>query len=425
MAKEGEILVESAARPPRFGSCALAAVALALAFVLAGFGAGSAYAAETGLKAGGSVQVSATATAANSKGRANVATLFRYGLVNLVSYRNGTAKSSAYDITGDKRPDTIAIGVSPRTGTGLFDAITVKVNGSATYSMKAPASGFDQAVVQILTLRNNVPLLYVSVYGVDGNARQVLLRYASGRFAKVVGNDLLVREGTSNAYITSIRPSANRVIVQFDFTSTVSGLTRTSFTYVWKGSGLVRKSNASSALRFATKATGGYTRQARNAARSFVAFTDPTLKKKAFTVPAGKSVRLLGLALSGSGLVYKLRYGNKTGWVKCPGSAEGKGATLLSGVYGRVPLISNAPAYSTKVVGLATLQRYSNHALYIARNEVYARHGLIYSTDELKAYYSSMGWYVPKAHSVSLSKAEMKNVALIRSIEKHRKSPYV
>ena len=412
------------ARPSCLGLCALV-VAIALAMVFTFAGAGSADAAQVDLKAGGSVQVSATATAANAKGRANVATLFRYGLVNLVSYRSGTSKSSAYDITGDKRPDTIAISVAPRSGTGLFDAIAVKVNGSAAYYMKAPASGFDQAVVQILTLKNNVPLLYVSVFGADGSAKQALLRYTSGKFGKVLGNDLLLREGTSNAYITSIRPSVNRVVVQFDFTSTVSGLTRTSFTYVWNGSGLVRKSNISTALRFATKATGGYTRQARNAARAFVSYTGPGLKKKAFVVPAGKSVRLTGLALSGSGLVYRLRYGNKVGWVKCPSAAESKGAALLSGVYGRVPLISTAPAYTTKAISLATLQRYSNHALYIARNEIYARHGLIYATDELKAYYSSKGWYKPTTHSVSLSKTEMKNVVLMRSIEKHRKSPYV
>ena len=432
MAGKGRIPTTCAAQRPQAARRALLALAALLLAALALAWAPCADAAQAGLKASSSaetspssVNVKAAAAAANAKGRANSAVVFRYGLVNLKSYREQASSTERYDVTGDARPDEVAVSVEPRGEAGLFDSLAVTVNGKSAYVAKAPKAGFDQAVVRILTLRNNQPFLYVGAYAADGSASQVLLQYRSGAFSKVVGNDLLQREGASDAHITSIRPSANRIIVQFDFTSTITGLSRTSFAYVWKGSGLVRKSDATAALRYATKVAGGYTKQARKAARAFAAYADSSLKKKAFGVSAGQSVRPLGIRLVSGGLAYKLRVGKKVGWAKCPSAAQANGSPLLSGTYGRVPQIIEAPEYTTKALGASTLQRYGNHALFIARNEVYARHGLIYSTDELKAHFQEQGWYTPSSSAVTLSKAELKNVVLMRSIEQKRKSPYV
>lgn len=399
-------------------------VAFSLGLALTCADAYGANAAAVNLKTTTPVKVSTTAIATNAKGRANSAVIFRYGLVGLKRYRDAEATASSYDVTGDAQPDTVAISVAPRADTGLFDVLTIKVNDAQAYALNAPKAGFDQASARIVTLRNNKPFLYVSAYAADGSASQALLGYSSGKLVKVVGNDLLKREGASDAHISSIRPSANRIIVEFDFVSTMTGLSRTSFTYTWKAGGLVRKSNTTSALRFATKSTGGYTKQARKTSRALVAFADSPLKKKAFTIPAGKSVRPLGLCLTKTGLAYKLRFGKKTGWVKCPSAAECKNSPVLTGTYGCIPLISKTPAYTSKAIGLATLQRYGNHALYIARNEVYARHGRAYATDELRALFSAESWYESSSDEESLSDAEMKNVLLMRAIEKHRRSPY-
>lgn len=407
-----------------------AALLLLVAFVFAVslFPADSAVAAQSNLIAGSATSkpTVSTASAANVRGKANSVTVFRYGLVNLERYYVAARSSSKYDVTGDAKPDTLKISVSPRGSTGLFSSLTVSVNGSSAFKMNAPAGGFDQATANVITLRNGKPFLFVSTYAVDGTARQMLLSYRSGKFSKVVGNDLLLREGTSNAYISSIRPVANRIVVQFEFTSTVTGFTRTSFTYAWKSSsGLKRTSNQSSALRFATTSDGEYTKQARKAAVYFEAFSNTALTKKIASAKKGSLVRPLGVCLSGKILLYKMQVGKKIGWVKCHGANAYEGGRLLKGVYGCVPLSNNVPAYTKKALGIGYLSRFSNHALYIARNEVYARHGLNYATAELKAYYSSTAWYKPSTSKVTLSKVETKNALLMLAIERNRKSPYV
>jgi len=418
---------QARARTTRAGIALLFLVAIMFSALL--FHVDNAVAAQTNLTAGKaalSSKVSTASVAANVKGKANSVTVFRYGLVDLERYYVAAKSYSAYDVTGDARPDTLKVSVSPRGDTGIFSSLVVSVNGSSALTMRAPEGGYDQATVSVLTLRNGKPFLFVSTYAIDGTANQMLLVYRGGRFLKVAGNDLLLREGTSNAYISHVRPVANRIVVQYEFTSTVTGFTRTSFTYAWKASsGLTRTSNQSMALRFATTSDGEYTKQARKAAASFGVFANTALTKKVASVKKGAKARPLGVCLSGKNLLYKVQVGKKIGWVKCCSANAYAGGKLFQGVYGCVPLSNNVPAYTKKALGIGYLGRYSNHALYIARNEVYARHGLKYSTAELKAYYSTMGWYKPSSSKVTLSKVETKNVTLMLAIERNRNSPYV
>ena len=367
------------------------------------------------------------AQAANCKGKASVKTLFNYGWANGTYHDLKGASSSAYDVTGDARADKIEIKVVPLVSDeALASAIQVWVNGRLSCSVSGGERGIDQASVRLITLKNNKPLLFVSAFTPNG-ALQSLYYCQGSKFVNAVGNELMNRVGASNAYISSVKPSGNRVIVQFEFSSTVTGLSRTSFTYTWKDGKLSRTSNTTSALRFAATSTGGYTKQKRKVAQAFWAYSSASLKGSSFRVPAGKVVRPLAVRLTSDGLAYRIQYGSKLGWVACPAAGSPKSGRLLSGTYGSVPLSASVPAYSTtRALGASALQKLDNYSLFIARNEVYAHHGLAFSSDELRSYFASKDWYRPNPGArIRLSKTESKNVALMLSIEKNRKSPYV
>jgi hypothetical protein len=55
--------------------------------------------------------------------------------------------------------------------------------------------------------------------------------------------------------------------------------------------------------------------------------------------------------------------------------------------------------------------------LRIARNEIYARRGKIFHNAQLRAYFLSQSWYVPRYENPQLNPIEQANVALIQQFE--------
>lgn len=55
--------------------------------------------------------------------------------------------------------------------------------------------------------------------------------------------------------------------------------------------------------------------------------------------------------------------------------------------------------------------------LRIARNEIYARRGKIFHTAQLRAYFLTQSWYVPRYENPQLNTIEQSNVALIQQFE--------
>lgn len=410
-------------------------LSILLAFVLAcAFSLTSedcAFAAKAGLKASGAAHVVKSASkvkAANVRNRASVATVYCYGWDNGVLRDAFTGSASNYDVTGDARADEVSVRLSQVDGdTGLARGVAVDVNGSTAYELRVGSSLVDRASVHVITLKNNAPFLFVGAFGVGGTAKQVVLQYEDGVFKVVASNGLLSRKGVSNAYISKVRATGNRVIVQYEFASTVTGISRTSFTYAYRRASLVRTSDTTNALLFATMKSGAYTKQARRTANAFTAYTSVSLKKKAFSVGVGKRVRPLAIRISGGSLLYKVRYGKLVGWIRAADAGAYKGGKLFADTYGSAPLSNTPPAYSeSAAMNAADLQCLSNHALYLARNEIYARHGRTFSTGELKEHFSSLSWYSPRAEGATpLNNVEKANVERILDIEHARRSPYV
>ena len=364
---------------------------------------------------------------ATAGGGASYNTVLSYGWQNGSFSSQLSASTSAFDLTGDGKPDSMDVTVDPSGSAGVASSVVVKVNGKTAATFKDNPAAIDRANVSVITLRNGQPLLFVSTFMVNGDAHQVLFRPNGSKFSKVIGNDLLEKGGCSKAYISDVTPWGDRVVVEFDFTSTITGVSRTSFTCAWNGSHVARTSDYTAALRFITLKSGGYTKQPLKAKRSFTAYTDPSLQTPAFTVPKAKTVRPLGIQVVGSDLRYKVQYGSMEGWVSCSSPQASKVGKLLKGVYGAVPMKGKPAKYNRKKkLSMATLQKLDNHALFLTRNEIYARRGLNFTNGELHAAFAGKSWYKPKASSkVKLNKVERYNVNQILKVEQNRKSPYV
>ncbi len=399
----------------RIGCIAVFAVACCVALLL-GLEAFSAYA-------------QPSQAAANATGNASSITVFRYGWSNDKYHAKRTARTAKYDVTGDGIADTIAMRAAPlgEAGRGLIAKITVELNGSEIYQMKSSKRGFDQVQISIVTLQNNKPFVFVDANDANGTALQELLAWKNGAFKAVASNALMNCQGVSNARISQVLPSGNRVILQFDFVSCVTGVSRTSFAYEYRSGTLALTDRSTRALRYATTAQGAFTREPRVAARSFDVYSDKTLSTRSFVAKAGAQVRVLALRVQGGLLLHKLKVGSKRGWIACPAADDQNVGGLLKGVYGKVAQVNSAPAYSsTKSLSVTRLQKYSNHALFLARNELYARHGFKFTNEELAAHFSKKSWYKPRANAqVKLNTIESQNVALILKVERNRRSPYV
>lgn len=76
------------------------------------------------------------------------------------------------------------------------------------------------------------------------------------------------------------------------------------------------------------------------------------------------------------------------------------------------------PYSNNRLITKSELRHYSKTELRYARNEIFARHGYIFSSQDLKQYFSSKSWYKPKTKQVHLSEIESANVKLIKSMER-------
>ena len=400
---------------------------IAFAMMLPGF-AFAAGEAEYGFANSGNLTVESAGEAQNARGKASSATVFRYGWSNGKSHSIVRKTVKAYDVTGDALPDAVKFGVvRSESRAGMARAFSIAINGQLAWSCEEPSGDLDSITVSVLTLKSNVPFVFVSAYRADGPGRQELCRFNGSVLEPVVSNSLMAAENVSDVSISSARPAGNKVVLNFEFVSSVTGLSRTSFSYVYRNGSLQRSSDESSALRYATTASGGYTRKALALAKRTVAYDDPSLQKRAFSMRKGKKARPLAVRLQDGKLVYKVRYGKREGWIACPdGTADG-GAPLLKGAYGKVALEPEPPTPSARTAMSASdLQRYSNHALFLARNELFARKGAMFESDELAGYFATKNWYVPNESSqAKLSAAGNDNALLMLSIEKNRNSPYV
>ena len=77
------------------------------------------------------------------------------------------------------------------------------------------------------------------------------------------------------------------------------------------------------------------------------------------------------------------------------------------------------PQASERILSSSDLSGLSKYDLKIMRNEIFARHGYIFTTSDMKQYFSNQDWYSPRYGNVTsmLTNIERKNIVLIQQYE--------
>lgn len=412
------------------------ALLFAIACAMACICCGTAYA-QTGELMVGGIETAAPDTvktvaaygndASNTTGIANIRTVYRFGWVSGGNNNSKEGMTKNLDATGDGYADTIkAVATRNSSTSGYLNSIKVTVNGKKVMSYSNYSNRINRAVVSVVTLKNKTPFVWVNLLDGKGNAIQKLFKYESGSFSKVLSNKTVAKKKTSNWIITALEPVDNKIYVTWRLTTTVTGITKLKYTYECQDGWLERTSDTAKELSYVTGEYGGFTKNQLTAAGTFKVYKKKNLKKVKFKVKQGKKVQILSARIVGKKLLYKVKYGKKTGWIGCPKikqKSKRAPATLFYETYGKVPLSPAIPEYSPFVAFTATqLQKYNDHALYVARNEICARNGYTFTNGELRNRFMYKSWY-PKVR-ISLNKVEQANLDLISSIERNRGSYY-
>lgn len=98
---------------------------------------------------------------------------------------------------------------------------------------------------------------------------------------------------------------------------------------------------------------------------------------------------------------------------------DGEEGTVPSQIWHKLKNVSPKGRWtclSDQVVNEAMLWFFDSNLLRIMRNEIYARHGYVFSSADLKAYFSKQPWYKPLNNNgaVKLTPIENLNVELIK-----------
>ncbi|MCI8327719.1 MAG: hypothetical protein HFI37_08100 [Lachnospiraceae bacterium] len=104
-----------------------------------------------------------------------------------------------YDITGDKKKDTIRIqGTKDQYG-DYYEKISVIVNGKTAISWNHPSAYHINAT--LCTLKNGKPFLYLYFPGDNGDGVNGIFQYKKGKLKQIINNDTLKRSSNQTSKI--------------------------------------------------------------------------------------------------------------------------------------------------------------------------------------------------------------------------------
>ena len=222
---------------------------------------------------------------------------------------------TAYDVTGDGKPDTIFVRKKNISGRGN---LYVKINNKVVlnkYLHKLESQ--DDFYVTIYTLKNGKPFIrFTSRMREYVNWFDSLCQYRSGKLKTIVNfihpifKTCIVRQCD-----VSVKGNSLRCIFRWNGSTVGRGFFY--FTYTYKNGTLVRTSNATSDLEF-----GAFDPESYNPCdylvckKTFPVYKD-TNKQVKFYVPKGAKVYLTKVYFTAKhGVWYQIKYGSKKGWVK-------------------------------------------------------------------------------------------------------------
>ena len=219
----------------------------------------------------------------------------------------------SYDITGDKKPDTIVISQKKHLyegeDTGVYKGMRVLVNGKQVYALN---DFYFYLQTKLYTLDNGKPFLYIDATSDDyGVTACGLFRYQSGALKQVVDfHKVALKCGEGQG--ADVKVKGNTFIADYGLETYSFSQARVRYYYKYTNGTLKRTSSIGSfwEIGFKTAPRSLTTRI------KLTAYKSQTSDRKAFTIPAGKSVRIDKCYWNKYYMRFRVKYNGRYGWVK-------------------------------------------------------------------------------------------------------------
>lgn len=229
---------------------------------------------------------------------------------------NKTYKS--YDITGDKKKDTIRVDILKHSGYDYYDSLSVKINGKTAYSFKNKYfyanNGYTEVSVKLYTLKNKKPFLYLYAQADNGDGAVCgVFQYKGGKLKQIINFQTLFKSygGHNLGEVVSIK--GNTITTRFYVMSYVLGPCYVQYKYTYKNGTLKRTSaitNFEKIYSYGKPTTTFY------ANKALTAYTSAKSSNKAFTIKRGEAVKVDKCYMSGGKMRVRIEYKGKYGWIK-------------------------------------------------------------------------------------------------------------
>lgn len=219
----------------------------------------------------------------------------------------------SYDITGDKKPDTIVISRKNYVYEGeeidIYGSMTVSINGKEAYTLNKI---FFYLQTKLYTLDNGKPFLYIDATSDDyGVAACGLYRYQSGALKQAVDfHKVALKCGEGQG--ASVTVKGNTFTADYGLETYSFSWARVRYYYKYTN-GMLRQTSSIGTFRkigFKTAPRSLTTRI------KLTAYKSQTSGKKAFAIPAGKSVRIDKCYWNKNYMRFRVKYNGRYGWVK-------------------------------------------------------------------------------------------------------------
>lgn len=240
---------------------------------------------------------------------------------------NKTYKS--YDITGDKKKDTIKINIPPKKSKyDDYASLSVIINGKVAYSFKN--QWFTGACARLYTLKNGKPFLYLYASGANGDGPVcAVFQYKNNKLSKIINFQTLFKGYGYHLYGDVMSISGNTITTEYRLSTYVLGYCTVRYKYSYKDGTLKR---TSSTANFHETYSRGKKTRTFYANKNLTAYTSTKATKKAFTIKRGAAVQVdKCYCLSGKMLV-RVKYKGKYGWLKAAKGYSGESNKQFSNV---------------------------------------------------------------------------------------------
>lgn len=231
---------------------------------------------------------------------------------SMVRLKTGKTYKS-YDITGDKKKDTIKI-TTPKNKYETYDVVKIKINNQTT-KLKNTWGSFS-IKTYLVTLKNGRSYLWIKGEAEnEDDPWECLYRYKNGKLVKAVDFKNSSYNYTNHHNTRIIKVAGNTISTRQYIMSTAMAGVDYKVDYAYKNGTLKRTSSAytivDAGYKYMTNSKPGTMKSTK------ALYRDASCMKKAGTVKAGTKANAVKIYMTKKAFHVKIKTVNgKTGWVK-------------------------------------------------------------------------------------------------------------